>query len=106
MMLPSYHHSTPQPKWIIPESKTSDFQERGEFFEDIEGIESPNREQENPFDINVAGRIINGLYSKHLRFSSAIFVGVFGFYAGGPNGIMQESHAINRGFSCHDYAIP
>ena len=33
-------------------------------------------------------------------------VGVFGFYAGGPNGIMWESHAINRGFSCHDYAIP
>ena len=63
-MLPSYHHSTPQPKWIIPESKTSGFQERGEFFEDTE---SPNREQENPFDINVAGRIINGLYSKHLR---------------------------------------
>ncbi len=69
-MLPSYHHSTPQPKWIIPESKTSDFQERGEFFEDIEGIESPNREQENPFDIKVAGRIISGLYRKCLRFIS------------------------------------
>jgi len=39
MMLPSYHHSTPQPKWIIQEFKTSDFLRTGEFLRFIKHIE-------------------------------------------------------------------
>lgn len=78
-MLPSYHHSPPQPKWIFHESEQMIIREVEAFFE---GTENLNRMLENPFDIKVAQRIINSLHSKTFAIFTCFLVGVFGICAG------------------------